>query len=118
MSPLLRWREMTELVSRGFEDSLVSLAKRINITLDSTSSPEQIAASKQDPWSKSSKYALGWVYFSIVLLVLTSTVRLYHVWGDKIRTALYKEDTINSGKAASPGSDYEQIGRASCRERV
>lgn len=74
------------------EGSIGSLAKRVNVPINAGSTPEQIAASKQDPWSQSGKYALGWVYFSIILLFIASALRLYHFWGDKIRIALRKED--------------------------
>jgi NAD(P)H-flavin reductase len=105
--------DRSELESRGVavllevEQSISALAKRINIPINSTSSPQQIAESKEDPWSKSGKYALGWVYFAIILLLIATTIRFYHLWGDKIRTALYKEEVINSAKTISPESDYE-----------
>ncbi|EED19364.1 metalloreductase transmembrane component, putative [Talaromyces stipitatus ATCC 10500] len=56
--------------------SLVSLAKRINVPITaSTTSPDQ-AEMQRDPWSQSGKYGLGWVYFSVVIVVLTSLVRV------------------------------------------
>lgn len=91
----------------GAYESVASLAKRINVPITSASSPEQIAASQEDPWSKSGKYARGWVYFSILLLVVTTVVRIYHLWGDKIRTGLYKEEILNASHNTSPGVEYE-----------
>jgi len=91
----------------GAYESVASLAKRINVPITSASSPEQIAASQEDPWSKSGKYARGWVYFSILLLVITTVVRIYHLWGDKIRTGLYKEEILNASHNTSPGVEYE-----------
>jgi len=41
----------------------------------------------RDPWSQSAKYGYGFVYFAVVLLVTTSLIRFYHIWGDKIRIA-------------------------------
>lgn len=73
------------------EDWSGSLAKRIFVPINAGSSREQIAASKQDPWSQAGKYALGWVYFSVILLFITSALRFYHSWGDKIRIAIRKE---------------------------
>ena len=84
-----------------------SLTKRINIPIKSNSPSGLIAASKQDPWSKSGKYALGWVYFSIILLILTMGLHWYHYWSDKITRATHKEDVENSSKQVSPDSDYE-----------
>lgn len=97
---------MPSLPSLG-GSSIDSLAKRIDIPITSSSSPEEIIASQRDPWSKASKYALGWVYFSIILLLATVAKRFYHVWGDKIRTALYKQGVINVLSARSPASDHE-----------
>ena len=88
----------------------ISLMKRINIPTNSTSPPALVAASTQDPWSQSGKYALGWVYFSIILLIGAFLVRLYHIWTDKIRRAIHKEEVEKSPKMASPLSpmqDYE-----------
>ena len=93
------------------DDSLVltakELAKRIKIPVNSSSPPGLIAASKQDPWSQSGKYALGWVYFAVILLVITCCIHWYH-WGtDRIRRATFKEEVEKSSKDSSPDSDYE-----------
>ena len=87
--------------------SLRSLTKRVKIPINSNSPPGLIAASKQDPWSKSGKYALGWVYFSIILLILTSALYWYRYWDDRIRRANYKEEVEKSSKSSSPDTDYE-----------
>ncbi|KAK2742974.1 hypothetical protein FQN55_007604 [Onygenales sp. PD_40] len=96
MSPLNRIRDVAETVARP-DAAFVSLAKRINIA---------IGAGEQDPWKESGKYALGWVYFGICLLVFTALLHVYHVWGDKIRTGLYKEEMLTN-KTSSPESDFE-----------
>jgi predicted ferric reductase len=83
------------------------LVERINIPIGLGSDPGLVAASKQDPWKDSGKYALGWVYFSIILLVATVLIRLYHLWTDKIRRALHKEEAGKAAKTESPDSDYE-----------
>jgi len=93
------------------DDSLVLinnyLVKRIKIPVNSSSSSGLIAASKQDPWSQSGQYALGWVYFSVILLVITFCIHWYH-WGtDRIRRATFKEEVAMSSKDSSPDSDYE-----------
>jgi predicted ferric reductase len=96
---------------RGFtleaEALMADLVKRVKIPINSTSSPGLVAASQQDPWSQSSKYGMGWLYFGLILLVATSAKYLYHYWGDKIRTALHKEEVINLAKNSSPDSPYE-----------
>jgi len=86
-----------------------SLVKRINITIYPNSPAGLVAASKQDPWIQAGQYALGWVYFCIILLVATSIIRLYYLWGDKMRRAIYKEELEErkSSKTSSPDSDYE-----------
>lgn len=88
-------------------DSIVSFAKRIFVPINAGSSPEQIAASKQDPWIHSGKYGLGWVYFSVVLLFIASVLRLYHFWGDKIRIALHKEGKFSQIHDNSSRDEYE-----------
>ena len=79
------------------EMAVSDLFKRVNIPINSTTPPDVAAAVQQDPWSQSSKYALGWVYFALILLGLTTIVRVYHLWCDRIRTALFKE-----GNASTP----------------
>ncbi|MCJ1456026.1 hypothetical protein MMC28_006383 [Mycoblastus sanguinarius] len=83
------------------------LAKRINIKITKSSPSGLIAASKEDPWSQAGKYSLGWVYFSIILLVLAGAIHWYHYGEDKIRRATYKEEAAKSSKTSSPDTDYE-----------
>ncbi|MCJ1409773.1 hypothetical protein MMC19_003856 [Ptychographa xylographoides] len=90
-------------------EPMESLVKRINITVSPNSPPGLISASQQDPWLQAGKYSLGWVYFSVILLVATSIIRIYYLWTDKIRRALHK-DEMEEGKASktsSPDDDYE-----------
>ncbi|PGH02725.1 hypothetical protein GX51_04459 [Blastomyces parvus] len=105
MSPLNKLEDSSGVFSGGLK-LLVSLAKRISIPPGAHQSPIEIEESQRDPWAESGKYALGWVYFSIILLVATTLLYLYNVWCDKIRTGLYKEEVINN-KTSSPQSDFE-----------
>lgn len=77
-------------------ESVALLVKRINVPITASSTPAQIAAAKEDPWSQSGKYALGWVYLCIILVGITAVIRFYYIWGDKIRIAFYKEDRFDS----------------------
>ncbi|KMU91780.1 Fre7p [Coccidioides immitis H538.4] len=100
MSPLNGWKVLSPgWVSRDTQGSLVSIVKRIDIPITSMTTPGQLEASRHDPFNQASKYALGWVYFSIVLLVFTFVIRSYHIWGDKIRAALYREELRNFDKS-------------------
>ena len=90
-----------------FTSSTQALAKRINIPVTASSLPGLVAAEAEDPWSKSGKYALGWVYFSIILLTLTCAIHCYHWWTDKITRAEYKEEVAKSSKSSSPDTDHE-----------
>ncbi|SMQ49596.1 unnamed protein product [Zymoseptoria tritici ST99CH_3D7] len=84
------------------------LEKRINIPCCNSSSPSGLVeATTSDPWNKSGKYALGWVYFAVILLALTSALHWYHFWNDKIRVATHKESVEEFIKTASPATDYE-----------
>lgn len=83
------------------------LYKRINIPYNDTSPPGLIEANTVDPWNQSGKYALGWIYFCAILLVLTILFRLYHLFSDKVRTAMHKDELLNSATTASPDTDYE-----------
>ncbi|KAB8072509.1 ferric reductase NAD binding domain-containing protein [Aspergillus leporis] len=88
--------------------SVASLVKRINIPIVASTTPAEIAEMQRDAWSRAGKYGLGWVYFSVLLLAIATTVRLFHVWSDKMRIALYKEDAIETSPyAGSPQDEYE-----------
>ncbi|KAH8431621.1 putative metalloreductase transmembrane component [Aspergillus melleus] len=92
----------------GIWHAAASIAKRINIPIIASNSPADIAEQQRDPWNQSDKYALGWVFFSVILLAITTVIRFYHVWGDKIRIALYKEDApAASPYVGSPQDEYE-----------
>ncbi|KAH6618599.1 ferric reductase NAD binding domain-containing protein [Boeremia exigua] len=88
-------------------DMVASLVRRINIPFNSTSPPGLIEANTVDPWKKSGKYALAYVYFCIPLLVITALMRYYHLFTDKIRTALHQEEVLQSSATSSPDTDYE-----------
>lgn len=106
-------------VAATLTTSLRSLTKRVNIPIRSNSPPGLVAASKQDPWSQSGKYALGWVYFSILLVILTAALYWYRYWDDKIRRANYKEElAVKSSQNSSPDTDYEMANLpTSCSSR-
>ena len=101
--PVLQW-DAADATPRALDST--SLLKRVLIPINSTSSPGLVAASKQDPWIESSKYALGWVYFCLIVLVFTMIIRFYHLWTDKIRTALHQEE-LESSSTSSPDPEYE-----------
>jgi hypothetical protein len=87
-------------------DAVYTLDKRVNIPCCNSTSPAGLVeAVTRDPWSKSGKYALGWVYFGVILLVLTTLLRWYNFWNDKIRVAIHKENVEVATKTSSPDSD-------------
>jgi predicted ferric reductase len=87
---------MTEEMSvRAGSRTLAELAKRIYIPLTPTSPPGLVEADTVDPWIQSGKYALGWTYFCIVLVGLVATTRGYHLWTDKLRQAMHKQEVAD-----------------------
>src|SRR4051812_7678780 len=92
---------------RGVGKSGSSLVSRVHIPSNSSSPPGLIEANTVDPWNKSGKYALAYVYFCIPLLVIAGSLRYYHLFTDKIRTALYQEEVLKSSATSSPDTDYE-----------
>ncbi|KAI9657396.1 MAG: hypothetical protein M1821_003078 [Bathelium mastoideum] len=83
------------------------LVPRVSIPVNSSSPAGLIAANAQDPWAASGKYALGWVYFGIILLVLTTAIRCHNLFTDRVRAALHEENMQQSSKTSSPDTDYE-----------
>lgn len=88
-------------------DTVASLAKRIIIPTTASTTPAEVAERQRDPWSQSGKYGQGWVYFSVILLALATIIRFYHVWSDKMRIALYKEDLAGAMQGNSLQDEYE-----------
>ncbi|RMZ83818.1 hypothetical protein DV738_g858, partial [Chaetothyriales sp. CBS 135597] len=79
------------------------LVKRVNIPINSTTPPALEEAILHDPFSASSKYGILFVIMLIALLAIATLMRMYHFWGDRIRTALHKEEVLTSAKSWSPG---------------
>ncbi|PSN63621.1 hypothetical protein BS50DRAFT_85347 [Corynespora cassiicola Philippines] len=92
---------------REVVDVVSTLVRRINIPFNDTSPPGLIEANTRDPWNKSGKYALAYVYFCIPLLVIAGLLRYYHLFTDKIRTAIHQEEVLKSSATSSPDTDYE-----------
>jgi len=95
------------LAEREVVDAVSTLVRRINIPLNDTSPSGLIEAHAKDPWNKSGKYALGVVYFCLPLLVVAGLTRYYHLFTDKIRSALHQEEVLKSSTTTSPDTDYE-----------
>ncbi|CAH0040222.1 unnamed protein product [Clonostachys solani] len=70
---------------------VAGLVKRIDIPLTAQSPAGLVQAHYVDPWEKSGKYALGWTYFAVALMLSVFLMRLWHFWQDKIRQAMYKQ---------------------------
>ncbi|KAI8934731.1 hypothetical protein NX059_008421 [Plenodomus lindquistii] len=102
--------QMNVVVSHAERDivqTVTSLLRRVNIPFNSSSPAGLIEANTVDPWNQSGKYALAYVYFCIPLLVFAATMRYYHLFTDKIRTALHQEEVLQSSTTSSPDTDYE-----------
>jgi hypothetical protein len=95
------------LAEREVVEAISSLVRRVNIPSNATSPPGLIDANTRDPWNKSGKYALAYVYFCIPLLLFAGALRYYHLFNDKIRTALHQEEVQKSSTTSSPDTDYE-----------
>ncbi|KIW89750.1 uncharacterized protein Z519_09907 [Cladophialophora bantiana CBS 173.52] len=100
--PSVSSEALAQLAGRGIGESMEDLVKRVNIPINSTTPPALVAAIQHDPFKNASKYGLIFVYIGIILVLSTTFKRLYYYWGDKIRTALYKEEVINSASTLSP----------------
>lgn len=86
---------------------LAYLVKRINVPVTASTTTAEAAEMQRDPWSKSAKYGVGFVYFAVVLLVTTTFIRCWHKWGDKMRIALYKENGPDIHRDQSAPDEYE-----------
>lgn len=104
---LERLDSVMPFAERDLTERASTLVERISIPYNSSSPPGLIEANTRDPWSKSGKYALGWVYFCIILLVFASLVRFYYLFADRVRTALHQEEAVNTSANSSPDTDRE-----------
>lgn len=109
-------QDVPDLIEREVLEWFPELEKRVNIPCCNASSPPGLVeAVTVDPWTKSGKYALAWVYFCIILLVAVSAFRWWHYWNDKIRTAMQKEKAQEAAQTASPQTEYDLSGLSSSR---
>jgi Ferric reductase like transmembrane component len=95
------------LAERAIGSTLHTLVARVNVPFNSSSPPGLIQANKQDPFKKSGKYALVWVYFGIILLVFATLLHFFHSVTDRLRTALHEDEVQKSSITSSPSTDYE-----------
>jgi predicted ferric reductase len=93
-------------VARAGSRMLAELAKRIYIPLTATSPPGLVEADTVDPWRKAGKYALGWTYFCLILVMLVTVTRWYNLWTDKIRQAMHKQEVEKFLSQHSPDIEY------------
>jgi hypothetical protein len=110
VASLLRRRvehALGRLDTRELGHTLHTLVARINIPFNSSSPQGLIEANTVDPFNKSGKYALGWVYFGVILLVFTAILYMYHSFTDRIRAAMHQEEVLKSSTTSSPSTDYE-----------
>lgn len=109
-------QDVPDLIEREVLDWSPELEKRVYIPCCNASSPPGLVeAVTVDPWTKSGKYALAWVYFSVILLVTVSVFRWWHYWNDKMRTAIQKEKAQEVAQTASPQTEYDLSGLSSSR---
>lgn len=84
---------------------LHQLVKRINISLHANSSAGLNASVSQDQFRFAGQYSLAWTYFCIVILGAALAIHMYHLWTDKIRRALHKEEAyVSTGTLSNPAS--------------
>jgi hypothetical protein len=95
------------LAERSLSSHFNDLVARVNIKSNATSDPGLIEANTVDPFKKSGKYALAWVYFGVILLVITFTLYFYHAVTDRIRTAQHEDELLQNSATSSPATDYE-----------
>lgn len=100
-------------VAKAATWGLKELLKRIYIPLTPTSPPGLVQANTADPWTGAGKYALGWTYFAVVLLVLVSITRVYHLWTDKLRQAMHKQEVSELRQDMYAHLQESQYGMAS-----
>jgi hypothetical protein len=62
----------------GVMDVVSTLTRRVNIPFNSSSPAGLVEANTVDPWNKSGKYALAYVYFCIPLLVILNDLLSRH----------------------------------------
>lgn len=116
---------IVDLLSRKVEDSWHLLFPRVNVTWNGTSTvvpfagdplpqnpstpppPGLVYANTHDPFLQSGKYALGWVYLAIIVLVFAVFQRLWNAFCDRVRTALHQEEVQKSSQTSSPDTEYE-----------
>ncbi|KAF2669138.1 hypothetical protein BT63DRAFT_432882 [Microthyrium microscopicum] len=99
--------EPLSLVERSLDTQLHTLIARVNIKTNKTSPAGLIQANTVDPFNKSGKYGLIWVYFGIFFLTTTSFLYFYHAITDRIRTAMHEDEVLTGSLTSSPSTDFE-----------
>ncbi|KAJ6003191.1 hypothetical protein N7451_005738 [Penicillium sp. IBT 35674x] len=86
---------------------ILSLAKRVYVEVTASTTTAEQNEMQRDSFRKAAKYGYGFIYFAIVLLVLTILIRLYHGYSDKVRIILHKESNPQTFYGTSTPDEYE-----------
>ncbi|KAJ5724272.1 hypothetical protein N7488_002307 [Penicillium malachiteum] len=88
-------------------DTMHSLARRVYVAVTAATTQKEQNEMDRDPFRKAGKYGYGFVYFAVVLLLITTLIRLYHGYSDKVRIILYKESNSQTFHGSSTPDEYE-----------
>ena len=88
------------------------LMRRVYVEVTASTTPSEQREMSRDPFRKAGKYGYGFIYFAIILLVITTLIRLYHGYGDKVRIILHKENnprTLHNHSTSSSIPDTYEL---------
>lgn len=72
-----------------------------------------VGAAALASWTQSDKYALGWVYFCVLLLSLAAVKRWWLVWRDGMRMVVHQEEAVTRRQQQQqPARIMESVGRS------
>ncbi|KOS20709.1 Ferric/cupric reductase transmembrane component 7 [Escovopsis weberi] len=83
--------DLRPILHKMVPGAVSDIVKRISIPLTPTSPAGLVQADIVDPWIKSGKYGVGWTYFAIGVTAAVLITRVWHLWQDKIRQAMFKQ---------------------------
>ncbi|KAJ5632626.1 hypothetical protein N7490_008965 [Penicillium lividum] len=88
-------------------DQLISLTKRVYVEVTASTTTAEQNEMNRDSFRRAAKYGYGFVYFAIILLAITTLIRLYHGYSDKTRIILHKETISQMFHGSSTPDEYE-----------
>lgn len=91
-------------------DTMFSLARRVYVPVTASTTTSEQNEMDRDSFRKAGKYGYGFIYFAVILLVITTLIRLCNSYSDRVRIIMHRENNpqpFQGSHGSSTPDEYE-----------